>query len=192
MLENYRKGSVDWYREAYNIMKFDKGEEAKIVSVAHRVLAGRDRYMWVTQRTGVPWRLIGCLHNMEASCNFKGVLHNGELIVGTDRKTTIVPKGLGPFKTWEDAALDALKREGLTSIKDWTVGLELKISEQFNGLGYLKYHQSENSPYIWACTSLNDGKGKYVSDGKFDANAPTNNQVGVAAIYRQIESWGKA
>lgn len=184
---NLKKGSVDWYEAAFQIMTFDKGFESQIAKTAQLVLSGKSRYDVVSKETGVPWRLIGTLHNMECGCDFSGVLHNGQRIVGTTRKTTIVPVGRGPFATWEASALDALKLDGLTNMANWTLGLELKWAESFNGLGYLKYHPQENSPYIWACTSINDGEGKYVSDGKFDPSANTNSQVGIAAIYKQLD-----
>lgn len=187
----FKKGSVEWYEAAYSFMEFDAGMVSEISHAASRVLSGKDRYVAVSKQTGVPWRVIGCLHNMECNCNFHGVLHNGQLIVGTGRRTTIVPVGKGPFNTWEESALDALKSDGLSSVKTWTLGLELKWAEIFNGLGYLKYHPQENSPYVWACTSINDGTGKYVADGKYDTNANANTQVGVAAIYKQIDLMGQ-
>ncbi len=185
--QHYKKGTVGWYEAAYLIMKFVPFHQQAILDTANRVLAGKSRYMDISMKTGVPWRLIGCLHNMECNCDFRGVLHNGERIVGTGQRTTIVPIGRGPFATWEIAALDALKLDGLNGVKNWSVGLELMYAEKFNGWGYIMYHPKENSPYVWACTSINDGHGKYVRDRVFDENAPTDGQVGVAAIYKQID-----
>lgn len=189
--QNFRKGTVAWYEAAFAIVAFDQGYETRVERVARVVLAGKARYQKVESITGVPWRLIACIHNMECSCDFRGVLHNGELIVGTGRRTTLVPRGRGPFASWEAAALDALKLDGLANIKDWSIGLELKWAEIFNGTGYLRYHAQENSPYIWGCTTINDGTGKYVADGKYDPNANANAQVGVAAVYKQLQIWGE-
>jgi lysozyme family protein len=190
-LSNFKKGTIAWYEQAYKEMVFDKGFETEISRAARRVQAGMFQYRDLQAKYGVPAQFIGCLHNMECLNNFRGYLGNGELIIGTGRKSTLVPKGRGPFGTFEAGAADAFKLDGLLGIKDWSLGLELLLAEKFNGTGYLKYHAQENSPYIWACTSINDGKGKYVRDGVYDPNAPTNGQVGVAAIYKQLEIWGE-
>jgi lysozyme family protein len=192
VLNDLKKGMLEWYELAYKQMTFDLGLEGRIESAARRVLLGRPKYKNVSDKTGVPWRLIGAIHNMESSCDFTGVLHNGERIIGTDKKTTLVPKGLGPFATWESSALDALTREGFTRISKWTLGLELQLAERYNGTGYLRKHPEENSPYLWACTSINDGQGKYIADGQYSETADANKQVGIAAIYKQLELWGEA
>jgi lysozyme family protein len=81
------------------------------------------------------------------------------MIVGTGRKTRLVPRGLGPFSTWHEAALDALKREGLTGRSNWTPGAMLAALEPFNGYGYR--NKGLRSPYIWASTN-HQQPGKYV------------------------------
>jgi lysozyme family protein len=187
----FKKGTVPWYEFEYQRMTFDNGFEHAIAAATLIVMKGREQYKALEAKTGVPWRLIACIHNMECGCNFKGYLGNGQLIIGTSRRSTIVPKGRGPFATFEAGALDALRLDGLTGISGWSIGMELKQAEIFNGTGYLKYHPTENSPYIWAQTSVNDGSGKYTGDGHYDPNANANAQTGVAAIYKQIELWGK-
>lgn len=189
--EAFKKGTIAWYESVYRGMSFDKGFEDEIAQASKRILAGMPRYHALEARTGVPAQFIGCLHNMECSNNFRGYLGNGQLIIGTGKKSTIVPRDRGPFVTWEDGAIDALRIDGVLGIKNWSLGLELLLAEKFNGLGYLKYHPGENSPYIWACSSVNDGFGKYVRDGIYDPNVAVNGQVGVATIYKQLELWGE-
>jgi len=186
---DFERGSPPWYEWAYASLDFDAGFEDEIQAAADRVLAGKDRYLWVQGELGIPWRVVGCLHNMEADCNFRACLHNGEMIIGTSRKTTLVPRGRGPFATWEVAALDALRLDGLsfTRWNAWTLGLELQKAEAFNGMGYMNYHPETTSPYVWGCTSMNPGQGKYVRDGVYDAHADTHGQVGVAAIYKRLD-----
>lgn len=186
-----KPGTIPWYKELWKQCTFDKGFESQIKRATDRVLAGKTRYESVSKITKVPWYVIGALHNMEASCDFTGVLHNGERIIGKGVKTKLVPKGRGPFASWEESAVDSLKYDGIYLITDWSIGNILKAAEAYNGTGYLKYHPEEKSPYLWACTSINDGKGKYVADGKWDHNAPTNGQVGFAAILKQLELDGK-
>lgn len=191
-LSALKKGTPVWYEAAYRLCEFDKGYEPTIAKAAKRVLAGKPQYLEVEALTGVPWYMIGCNHNMECSCDFRGVLHNGERIIGTGKQTKLVPKGRGPFATWRDAALDAISIESKYKSKEpWTIGRVLQAMELFNGAGYLKHHPEENSPYLWAQTNINDGHGKYVADGQYSSSANANGQTGAAAIIKQLELWGE-
>lgn len=189
-LADLKKGTIPWYEQAYRDMEFDPGFDACIIRETNIVANGMTRYKALEAATGVPAELIGSLHNMECSCDFRGYLGNGDLIIGNGKLSVDVPAGRGPFETWEDGAIDALNFDGLTSMKSWSIGLELMLAERFNGMGYLKYHTQHNSPYLWACTTINDGHGKYVKDGVWDENAPTTGQIGVAAVYKQLEKMG--
>src|SRR5688572_19234705 len=86
---------------------------------ADKIIAAESRYRAVQNATGVPWFYIGALHMRESSCNFAGVLHNGDQIIGTGRLTYRVPAGRGPFSTWEEAAVDALKLKDMHRVQEW-------------------------------------------------------------------------
>lgn len=156
---------------------------------AAKITANRSRYEAVSAKTGVPWDVIGVIHYREATCDFARVLHNGQKIIGTGKKTTIVPKGRGPFKSWEEAAIDALMNCSpfLAKHKDWSLGATLDDLEAYNGLGYRK--KGLPSPYLWAGTDQYV-KGKYVSDGKFDPNH-VDMQLGVAPLLMKIRESAK-
>lgn len=187
----FKKGTADWYRHAYATMEFDPGFENRVKYVGEKVWRNEQRYRYVATQFGImPWYFVGGIHAMEAACDFDAVLHNGERILDTGLQTSLVPMGRGPFETWEQAAYDALHMKGFHHVKEWGIGNMLRLAELYNGAGYLRYHPDENSPYLWACTTLNDGYGKYVRDGKWDANAPTNGQVGFAAIVKHLEKSG--
>lgn len=188
---DHKRGSILWYEDLYKRVAFDAGFEKIIEAAARGVLKGMPEYREIEKITGVPAELIGFIHNMECSCDMRGYLGNGQLIIGTGRKSTIVPKNRGPFLTFREGALDALHIDGLDRIKDWSLGQVLKQAEIFNGLGYLQHHPEEYSPYIWAQTNINDGHGKYVSDGVYSSAADANTQTGVAAIYKKLEMWGE-
>lgn len=150
------------------------------------------------QRTRVPWPLIGSLNIMEGGGGFDKYLGNGQSI---HHVTTIVPKGRGPFPSWEDGAMDALKIDGLLNVLNWSLGLMLMYGERFNGLGSLLYHHNSDtprqwpftseSPYLWSCSNINDGTGKYTSDGHWTEGADANKQVGVATMLKQMELMGE-
>ena len=155
---------------------------------AARIRANRARYEAVSAKTGVPWDVIAVIHYRESSGSFAGVLHNGQKIIGTGRKTTLVPKGRGPFSTWEQAAIDALMNCNpyVGKNKDWSLGNTLELLERYNGLGYRK--KGLPSPYLWAGTDQY-AKGKYVGDGDFDPNH-VDTQLGVAALLIALRGKG--
>ncbi len=155
-----------------------------INSQADKILANRARYEAVSKATGVPWDVIAVIHYRESSGDFKGVLHNGQKIIGTGKKTTLVPAGRGPFSTWEEAAKDALVvcPPYAAKNKDWWIAGTLDILERYNGLGYRK--KGLPSPYLWAGTDQYV-KGKYVADGKFDPEH-VDKQLGTAAILMRL------
>ena len=159
-------------------------------AAAHKIIANRSRYELVSKATGVPWDVIGVIHYRESTNDFRGVLHNGQKIIGTGKLTTIVPKGRGPFATWESAAIDALTNchPHLARNKDWSIGTTLDKLEAYNGLGYR--NKGLASPYLWAGTDQYV-KGKYVADGKFDPNH-VDQQLGVAPILMKIREVTKA
>jgi lysozyme family protein len=149
---------------------------------ARLITASEGRYRETERTTGVPWFFIGALHMRESSCNFSGVLHNGEHIIGTGRKTKLVPKGRGPFQTWQAAASDALKLKGLHKVTQWDVSRMAYEAERFNGLGYTT--KGVNSPYLWAGSNLQQ-PGKYVADHVWDSKA-TDKQLGVMTVIKRL------
>jgi len=149
---------------------------------ANKIIAAEDQYRAVQKATGVPWYFIGALHMRESSCNFAGVLHNGEKIIGTGRLTTLVPPGRGPFPDWPSAAVDALKLKDMHRVQSWPVARMLYQAEVFNGIGYVG--KGINSPYVWAGTN-HEQRGKYTSDHNFDPEAD-DTQLGVAAVLIRL------
>lgn len=150
-----------------------------------RIIANKERYLKVSTKTKIPWYLIAGIHSKEASLKFDRYLGNGQKLT---QKTTIVPKGRGPFKSWEDGAIDAFNlQKHILSTIDITDGWSLEeccwYVENFNGLGYRS--KGINSPYLWACTSAYT-KGGYVSDGKYSPNAVIKNP-GVMALISGIK-----
>lgn len=156
----------------------------QINAQAAKIAANRARYEVVAKATGVPWDVIGVIHYREASGSFEGVLHNGQKIIGTGKLTTIVPKGRGPFSTWEEAAKDALVvcPPHAAKNKDWSIAGTLDLLERYNGLGYR--NKGRPSPYLWAGTDQYV-KGKYVADGKYDPEH-VDQQLGVAPILMKL------
>lgn len=147
------------------------------------MIANKERYAAIARRfvnPGLKWWLVAVIHEMECTQNFSKYLGNGQSL---NKKTTIVPVGRGPFASFEEGAIDALKLQGADKIKDWSLGNVLYFLEGFNGYGYSKY-KGINSPYLWS-GSNHYTSGKYVSDGKYDPNA-ISQQIGVALMLKKI------
>lgn len=174
------------YRQRWDNARINRAASAD--EWARRILKLRPRYMPVEKQTGVPWWWIAVTHMRESSCNFQGVLHNGEHIIGTGRKTRLVPAGRGPFLSWEQAAIDAIKLKGLHRITDWSIERALYECERFNGWGY--HWKRQPSPYVWAGTTFYKS-GKYVRDGVYDPSH-VDTQLGCAAVLKALEKMGIA
>jgi lysozyme family protein len=152
-------------------------------------IPNKDKYLTVEKLTGVPAWVVFCLHYKEASCSFKGALHNGDNIIGNGKKTYNEPKGRGPFSTWEQSATDALLIEKNKFPFSWVqIAPVLEFCEKYNGLGHRKH--GELSPYVWAYTNNHDETGNYVSDGKYSSSAPIKSE-GVASLLLTMVSLGE-
>jgi len=197
-LKKLEEGTVPWYRLAFALCEIDKGYESAVAASVKTVLNGKARYEAVASKVGIPWWIIGCLHFKEASCSFSGVLHNGEHIIGTGKKTKLVPSGRGPFTTWEEAAIDALTLNGgrwakvKAGSKD--IGELLYACERFNGAGYLSKTSEAGkqfSPYLWARTNIAFDTGVYTRDHYYDPKAPVNKTTGLAILIKEMIKMGQ-
>lgn len=149
--------------------------------VAGDLVAAKSRYQAVEAKTGVPWAVIAVIHERESSQSWTASLAQGD----PWRKVSIhVPKGRGPFQSWEDAAIDALTNcaPHLASWHDWTISGALCALERYNGEGY--WNMGRPSPYLWSSTNQYS-RGKYIADGHFDPNA-VDKQIGVAALLGRM------
>lgn len=162
-------------RVRWSVAKITRAKE--FAPVAKRLVAAKSRYQAVEKRTGVPWFVIAVIHEREASQNWNTQLGQGDPL---NKVSTHVPKGRGPFQTWEDGAYDALALCAPFGAKwrDWTPGGTLTLLEEYNGLGYAA--RNLPSPYIWSGTDQYV-KGKYVSDHEFDPNE-VDKQLGCAGL----------
>jgi lysozyme family protein len=156
-------------------------DDANASFYAKLIIKGEAQYKAVEAATGIPWFFIGALHMRESGCDFKGVLHNGEKIIGTTRKTKLVPKGRGPFKTWVAAAIDALDMRNLRGIT-WAPARMGYESEGFNGWGYTG--KGVNSPYVWAGSNW-EQPGKYVADHVWDKDFD-DPQIGTMTVLKRL------
>ena len=146
---------------------------------SHRLCsaAAKMHYDAVSKETGVPWFIIAVIHEREASQSWRANLAQGD---PWDHVSIHVPRGEGPFHSWDEAAIHALFKAARW--QDWSPGGAMTLLEQYNGLGYAAHGQP--SPYVWASTNQYM-KGKYISDGHYDPHA-IDHQLGCAAILKRM------
>jgi lysozyme family protein len=157
--------------------------EAALDRVAGRLAApaAKLRYQTVSASTHVPWFVIAVIHEREASQSWAANIAQGD---PWNAVSLHIPKGQGPFHSWEDAAVNALERcpPYAAHWADWSIGGALTLLEEYNGLGYAQ--RGVPSPYVWASTDQYHS-GKYIADGHYDPNA-IDHQLGCAALLARM------
>lgn len=177
------KYNAERYLNNWTNAKFSPSRLATAKNIVLGMTKNKVRYSDVERRTGVPWWFTFIIHNREANGRFDSYLGNGDPL---DRPTNHVPSGRGPFKSWEDGAIDALTYEGFNKITDWSIPHALYLFEKYNGFGYA--NKGLPSPYVWSGSSIYT-KGKYVADGKYDSNV-VDAQLGAAIMLEALLSSG--
>ncbi len=163
----------------WDAMKINADRTAEFDRLAQFAIDHKARYQAIEHQTSVPWPMIAVLHRRESDADFTTYLGNGEPL---NRVTKLVPKGRGPFASFEEGAIDALHIDGLSSVKDWRLEKALWYCEKYNGMGYEK--RGLPSPYVWGGTNI-QRPGKFVADGKFDPNV-MDKQPGCAPMFYAI------
>ena len=171
------------YQNLFDTCQVRPERQNTVEHLASTLIQNKERYRGLEALTDVPWYIIAVIHNMEASQKFNGHLHNGDPLTA---RTVHVPKGRPPFGNppfkFEDSAVDALVSEKLDRVEDWTLAGSLFRLEAFNGFG--SRAKGIHTPYLWSFSN-HYTKGKFVSDGKFDPMA-VSQQCGAALLLRRM------
>ena len=173
-----------WF-QAVNVLP---DHEAKVDWHVRQLRKYEGRYREVSPLVNdVPWAMIGVIHAMECGFNFTGHLHNGDPLTS---QTTRVPAGYPqtgtpPF-SWEESARDALNKEGIDRVTDWSLPRMLYLLEKYNGFGY-RYRQ-QPTPYLWSFSNLYR-KGKFVADHVYDPDT-VSKQCGAAVMLKALLNQG--
>jgi lysozyme family protein len=175
------------YRQRFDAAKVLPARQDTVAQSVRKILANRARYERITRSMTMPWYFLAIIHGMEADFRFDAHLHNGDpLAARTVRAPAGRPKQGAPPFTWEESAMDAIAANRYDKWNDWSVAGMLVAWERYNGMGYR--HHGIHSPYVWACTDLH-AKGRYVADGKFEANAESK-QCGAVAMLKGLIATG--
>lgn len=178
------------YAQQWDSMTINASRRSEAQRAAEYAIANEDIYKRIEFETGVPWAMVAINHRRESDAQdklgnplFTCYLGNGQPL---NRKTTIVPKGRGPFpgpNAFIDGAIDAYHIDKLDQVKDWRLEKILYYSELFNGAGYDA--RGLPSPYLWGGTNIQK-PGKYVADHKWNGRT-MDKQLGCCAILKLIE-----
>lgn len=173
------------YEELISHMEIKPDWQARVDSMARRIIAGKSRYKALgdSLENHVPWQFIGVIHALEADLNWSTHLHNGDSLNARTRHVPAGrPVGGEPPFTWEESARDALIQKSFEKISEWPLSRCAFELERYNGWGY-KF-KGVPSPYLWS-GSNNYSHGKYVSDGVYDPNH-VSRQIGAMVILMRI------
>ena len=155
-------------------------QKADLESFKANYEQNKSRYKEVERQTGLPAELIAAIHWRESSGDFGTYLHNGDPL---GRPTVNYPSGIYfGANQWTEAAIDAIRQQGLEGVNPKDTNSLLEFAERYNGLGYR--NKGVPSPYVWAGTT-NYKCGKYVADSVYDPNY-VDTQLGVAVMMKAI------
>jgi lysozyme family protein len=147
----------------------------------------RRRYEEVAAKLKIPWYFLGITHALEGSFNFGAHIHNGDPLRA---KTIHVPRGRpvpwNPPSDWVASAKDAMTLKKFHEETDWSLAHLLYRFEAYNGFGYRG--RGINTPYLWSFSNQYT-RGKYVADGRYDANA-VSKQCGAAVLVKELAERG--
>ena len=165
------------YSRQWDQMVINRDRHNEFVTLAQFAQVHKAAYQEIEAATGVPWAMVAVIHRREGDGDYGTYLGNGQPL---DKITTLVPRGRGPFQTFAAGAVDALRLDGLTSVKDWRLEKQLYWLTGFNGWGYWP----KPSPYIWGGTNI-QVRGKYIRDGLYNPLA-WDTQPGCAPMLATI------
>lgn len=173
------------YAQQIASMKIDPKRLGDLDEACNTLLKQKSAYQLLSNRTPnrVPVAFLMAIAYREMSGNTHCFLGNGQSL---SQRTTIVPKGLGPWlqpypENFVQGGLLALHIDGSDLVTQWSVPRAAYESEALNGWGYLGH--GIPSPYVFGGTNIQQ-KGKYTSDGHFEL--VTDNQLGTMAIIERL------
>jgi len=176
------------YERLASIATVKPSREAELRQVCKTtLLPNKAIYRRVEQLTHVPAAGLMALAMREMSGSIHKYLGNGQRLT---MRTTIVPKGRGPFPDTPDGfvagCLDALAIDKLDQVwksaSGWSRARFCYESEEWNGWGYRA--RGIPSPYVFGATTVQKA-GKFVADHVYSATT-MDVQLGTLAIVEQL------
>jgi len=171
----------DEYTSCLRAMKITRPQQVDETAKKLLRFVDEGRYAAVSKKTGVPQIVMAASFEREASSNFRLSPAQGD---PWNRVSTHVPKGLGPYDSWADAAVVAYHIDRLDAVgaANWSWEMACYKEEEFNGFG--PRNHGKHTGYLFAGTSIYTG-GKYVADGVWSPTA-YDSQLGVIPMMLRI------
>lgn len=172
----------DEYERRVAALKITRGPEAERRA---RQLLGRPEVMTnfepVEQTLKIPMVWMICSFERESGMNFRTSPAQGD---PWNRVSTHVPAGVGPFRSFTDAAIWSYKHDGLDrNSAPWTWSYMMWAWEKFNGFGPRDHGRV--SGYVFSGTDQYDppsGRGgKYVADRQWSSST-VDTQLGCVPL----------
>jgi lysozyme family protein len=178
---SYSTLKADYTSELAEMHRKLRGSQENPDVAARGLLAHKDRFLAVERSTGVPalW-LIPVWYREDP--RFDRYFGNGDPL---DRKTTDVPRGRGPFATWEEGCEDSLTLDRVVAAFkafDGTWEFLCYHWESWNGFG--PRERGRPSGYLWSGTDRYAG-GKFTSDGHW-SRGTWDEQLGCVILAKSI------
>lgn len=139
----------------------------------------------VEEATGIPMLWMICSFERESGLDFRTSPAQGDR---WDRRSVNVPRGVGPFKSFTEAAIWSYKYDAIDqNSAPWSWPYMCWAWEKFNGFGPRDHGRV--SGYVFSGTNQYDppsGKGgKYVSDGHWSPGA-VDQQLGCIPLALEL------
>jgi lysozyme family protein len=159
----------DGYTRLWGTMEIRPSWSSRAEKVARGIIADKERYRTVELLAGVPWFVVGLIHQMESDRDFNTHLHNGDpLTARTSNEPIGHPSGGNPPFMWPESAADAIHYDKLDQVPQWTYERVAYELERFNGFRSRTEHHI-NTPYLWSGTTHYE-RGKFVRDNVWNDN----------------------
>jgi lysozyme family protein len=169
------------YTKLLSLMRVTR--TAEVNATADRLLGYiKEYYATASAKTGVPAIWLATVGEREGGTSiFRSYFGNGDPL---SRPTIDVPRGRGPFATFEEGLLDSLHYDRIDSgnPNPWTWAWALFRGEGWNGFGPRMH--GKHTGYLWAGTNIYTG-GKYVRDNVWDASA-FDSQLGIVPVMARL------
>jgi lysozyme family protein len=162
------------------VIKPEKLDDIKMI--AERINGAQARYQAVGGATGIPWQIVGTLHQLETGGDFSVHLNGDPLPGRTVNLPTGQPADGDPPFTWEQSAIALIPLFAPKLATAKSIGEALDQIERVNGLGYRR--RGLYSPYLWACSEQYTS-GAYAADAVFKPDQVAS-RCGAAVILKQL------
>lgn len=129
------------YEAAFWAVTIDEDAKARIDEAVAKIVANKSRYEIVGKATNNPWYVIGIIHWREAISRFDSSLLDGKKFLEGSNNPTL----------WEDDAIKAFRKFGISDLNGASLGVVLEGIERFNGTQFRQ--RGGSTPYLWGRTS---------------------------------------